>query len=234
MVHNSFSIIPHTAQAPNRDKQSLNHTTRKWACFTYVGKETSYITNIFKRTDFKITFRTTNTLANLLTHRHVTHDKYSHSGVYKLTCPDCHKTYVGQTGLQFSARYREHKAAWFKNSGNSNFAKNLTEETHSFDPMNEIMEIVQYHKKGSHLNTTERFHIHTEFTKNNHLNDPQTILPNAIFNTLLKTRPTNKPATPSQQKYFLTERTRRTHSPHPIGSPADILYYTNCLTRLPR
>jgi len=32
----------------------------------------------------------------------------------------------------------------------------------------------------AHLNTTEKFHIHTEFAKNNHLNDPQTILTNAL------------------------------------------------------
>jgi len=41
--------------------------------------------------------------------------------------------------------------------------------------------------KGPYLNTIERFHIHTETIKNNHLNDPQTIHPNAIFDTLLKT-----------------------------------------------
>jgi len=56
--------------------------------------------------------------------------------------------------------------------------------------MIEIMEIIKYHKKSSHLNTIEKFHIHTEFAKNNHLNDPQTILPNAIFETLIKARPT--------------------------------------------
>ena len=190
--NNSFPIKPHRTQTPNRVKQTPNRTARKWACFTYVGKETSYVTNIFRRTDLKITFRTTNTLANLLTHRIHTQDKYSQSGVYKLTCPDCHKTYVGQTGRQFSTRYREHRTAWYNNSNTSNFAKHLTEATHSFGPMNEIMEIVQYHRKSSHLNTIEKFHIHTEFAKNNHLNDPQTILPNAIFDSLIKTRQTDQ------------------------------------------
>jgi hypothetical protein len=38
--------------------------------------------------DLKITFRTTQTTANLLTQKDRTHDKYSPSGVYKLTCPD--------------------------------------------------------------------------------------------------------------------------------------------------
>ena len=78
------------------------------------------------------------------------------------------------------------------NNGTSNFAKHLTEEIHSFGPMKEIMEIIQVQKKGPHLNTIERFHIHKEFTENNHLSDPQTILPNAIFDTLLKTRQTDQ------------------------------------------
>jgi hypothetical protein len=126
-------------------------------------------------------------LANLLTHKDRAHDKYSISGVYKLTCPDCHKTYVEQTGRQFSTRYKEHMTAWRNHSTTSSFARLLIEEAHSFGPMNKIMEIVHCHKKGAHLNTVEKFHIHTESTKNNHLNDPQTILPNAVFNTLIKT-----------------------------------------------
>ena len=54
------------------------------------------------------------------------------------------------------------------------------------------MENTQVHKKGPHLNTLEIFHTHKEITENNHLNDPQTILPNAIFTTLLKTRRTDQ------------------------------------------
>jgi len=96
--NNSFPIKPHKHPTPNRDKQKSTNTTKKWASFTYICKETSYITNIFKRTNLKITFRTTHTLANLLSHKNYAHDKYSCSGLYKLTCPDCHKAYVGQTG----------------------------------------------------------------------------------------------------------------------------------------
>jgi hypothetical protein len=107
------------------------------------------------------------------------------SGIYKLICPDCHKTYVGQTGRQFLTRYKEHKAAFLNSSNTSSFAKHLSEEAHSFGPIND-MHIVHCHRKGPHLNTTERVHIHTEFAINNHLNDPQTMFLNAIFDTLLK------------------------------------------------
>jgi len=63
----------------------------------------------------------------------------------------------------------------------------LIEEAHSSGPMNKITETVHCHNKGPYLNTIERFHIHTESAKNNHLNDPQTIHPSAIFDTILKT-----------------------------------------------
>jgi hypothetical protein len=86
-----------TTQTPHPQPSETGspRLTQKWARFTYIGKETSYITNIFKWTELKISFRTTNTLGNLLTHKHHVHDKFSLSGVYKLICPDCNKTYVG-------------------------------------------------------------------------------------------------------------------------------------------
>jgi hypothetical protein len=43
-----------------------------------------------------------------------------------------------------------------------------------------------HQKKGLQLNTLEWFYIHTEAASNNHLNDNQTILPNNIFDTILK------------------------------------------------
>ena len=73
-------------------------------------------------------------------------------------------------GRQFSTRYKEHLADFRHNNGKSNFAKHLNEESHPFGPMEEITQIMQYQKKGVHLNTIERYHIYTEFTADNHLN----------------------------------------------------------------
>jgi hypothetical protein len=95
--------------------------------------------------------------------------------------------YVGQTGRPFITRYNEHKAAFRKNSHSSNFARHLYEEAHSFGPIENIMQVLHYHRKGAHLNTIEKFYIHAEFTANNHLNDNQTIFLNTIFDTLLNT-----------------------------------------------
>ena len=46
------------------------------------------------------------------------------------------------------------------------------------------MQILQVQKKGLHLNTLERFHIHREAAANNHLNDVLTISANTIFDTI--------------------------------------------------
>ena len=189
LQNNAFPIKPHKPPIHNPTRLTKNKTTtQKWASFTYIGKETSYITNLFRKTQLKIAFRTTNTIGNLLSHKNPNPDKYSMSGIYKLTCPDCNKAYVGQTGRRFVTRFKEHEKAFRYNSHTSSFAKHLHEEAHSFGPMNNIMQILHYHSKGPHLNTFERFHIHAEFTANNHLNENQTIFPNAIFDAIRKTQ----------------------------------------------
>jgi len=73
--------------------------------------------------------------------------------------------------------------------------RNLSVRDSPFVWLHEQDHEVHCHKKGAHLNTIERFYIHIKFAKNNHLNDPQTILPKAIIDTIIKNdRPLN-PAT---------------------------------------
>ena len=148
-------------------------------------------------------FRTKNTIGHLLTQKHPVQDKFLLSGVYKLTCPGCNKAYIGQTGSKFATWYQEHKKAFRSHCQNSSFAKHLDKEAHSFGHMHDIMQILQYHRKGAQLNTLKRFHIHSEAANNNHLNEGHTVYPNAIFDTLLKTHrhkyltPPNSPAAES-------------------------------------
>jgi hypothetical protein len=72
---------------------------QKWASFTYVGKETSYITNIFRQTDLKIAFRTKTTIGKLLTHKNsLDRQTYIHYLEHTNFPADCNKVYVGQTG----------------------------------------------------------------------------------------------------------------------------------------
>jgi hypothetical protein len=89
------------ANQNGEQKQSTQTPTRKWATFTYIGKETTFIINLFRHTNIRIAFRTNNTIHNRLTYISQKRDKYTCSGIYKLMCPECKKASVGQTGKNF-------------------------------------------------------------------------------------------------------------------------------------
>jgi hypothetical protein len=108
LFNNSFPIPSHTPHAPRRHPPPpLPEKEHKWFTFTYTGKETRHITNLFKHANLRIAFRTNNTLHNHLTRNTHTRDKFTCSGVYRLTCPDCGKAYIGQNGRDFASRNNE-------------------------------------------------------------------------------------------------------------------------------
>ena len=84
MLNNGFPI--HINKTPTigypttpSNRQTGTHT-QKWASFTYIDKETTYITNLFKKTDLKIALRTHNAIQKRLMQKHMTPDKYMRSG----------------------------------------------------------------------------------------------------------------------------------------------------------
>ena len=82
----------HTGQ-----KQDIERT--KWAKFTYIGKETRFITKIFRKSNIKVALTTNNTIGKLLTTKQEeTTSKYDKSGIYQLKCPTCDMKYIGQIG----------------------------------------------------------------------------------------------------------------------------------------
>jgi hypothetical protein len=141
---------------------------------------------LFKNTTLKIAYRTNNTIYK---HLHTGHpvtpiDKYKYSGVYKLTCQNCNKAYVGQTGRNFRTRYKEHRRAFQYNTHQSKFAVHLQDHGHSFGTIENVMEVLKIQGKGTHLNTVEKYYIHRETLDNNHINEDYADTCNMIFNTL--------------------------------------------------
>jgi hypothetical protein len=95
-IHNSKKH----KQVLEEDKQS-----QKWEKFTYIGKETRYITKLFKNAPLKVAYTTNNNLGKLLEVQKTGNlNKFEKNGVYQLTCPTCQKKYVGQTGRFFSRK----------------------------------------------------------------------------------------------------------------------------------
>jgi hypothetical protein len=86
-----------------KQKTELNAQPQRWAKFKYTGKETRHINKLFKKLDIWIAFTTKNNIRHLLqkSHKDKTHNPYSKSGIYQLTCSECKKRYIGQTVRPF-------------------------------------------------------------------------------------------------------------------------------------
>jgi hypothetical protein len=80
-----------------------------------------------------------------------------------------------QTGRSFSKRFKEHLHSFRTNNSNSYFAQHIFENNHKFGPIDKTMSIVQFHQKGRHMNTLEKYNIYMEEIHNNHLNDQHTV-----------------------------------------------------------
>jgi hypothetical protein len=186
ILHNNSFPLP--TRKPKTQTTPPNHdapSKQKWATFTYSGPETSYITKLFKHTNLKIAYRTTNNIQSYLYQNTHTKDIFTLSGVYELTCPDCGKAYVGQTGRDFRTRFDEHKRAFIHNNHTSKYALHLIEHSHTLGSMQNVMRLLNFQRKGIHLDTIERFHIHRQAAANNHLNDDHTLSVNSIFDSIL-------------------------------------------------
>jgi len=74
MLNNGFPTHKHKTPV----NTPLPHQTdrHKWVSFTYMGK-TTFITNLFKKTNLKITMKTNNTIQRLQMTTQKTHDKYT-------------------------------------------------------------------------------------------------------------------------------------------------------------
>jgi hypothetical protein len=98
-VHNIhlFLIKPYNAPPPPSPNAKTPELNKKFSNFTYVYRETAFITNIFKHMHKNSLPYEQSILNQLTNHTHPHKDQSSSSGVYKLIYPDCNMTYIGQT-----------------------------------------------------------------------------------------------------------------------------------------
>jgi hypothetical protein len=82
--NNTFPILPQksTPQIPPHPERKP--TAQSWATFMFTGKETTFITKLFRHTNIKITYRTNNNLLHHLTLNPQPLDPFTCSGVYRL------------------------------------------------------------------------------------------------------------------------------------------------------
>jgi hypothetical protein len=172
-------------------KKEHEKPKQKWAKFTYFGKETRMITNVFKNSNIRVAFAATNKLGKLLNYKNprTQRDQFKANGVYQLECPTCKKRYVGQTERSFRIRYKEHNRDYRYGKYKSKYSQHVIEEGHIFGTIDNIMKPLHFAQKGKMLDAWKKFYIFKETKTGNQINDRLTVQHNPIFDAVLRNNP---------------------------------------------
>ncbi|XP_044745170.1 uncharacterized protein LOC123307033 [Coccinella septempunctata] len=98
------------------------------------------IGNLFRQySDLQISFRSTNTLGQLLSHNKDPVHFLNKSGVYRLKCGDCNTLYVGRSGRSIISRINEHLTSFrVDNNNKSAFGVHLRVQSHNFNKEEDV------------------------------------------------------------------------------------------------
>jgi len=120
------------------------------------------IKNIFKHTNVRVAYKCTNTISHLSkpTNKTIcTSSPYDRSGIYKLTCMTCNRSYVGQTSQSLRQRYKEHTRYIKNNNPLSAYALHILKNQHEYGPLEETMTLLKPLNNTSLLTPYEQFFI---------------------------------------------------------------------------
>ena len=180
--NNNYPI--HTLHKLRKKIENKTHTKKeenydsKWAIFTYHNHTIRKITNLFKHTNIRIAYRSTNKIQNLMTHKQNTQkSEHDESGIYQLTCNTCKLNYVGQTSRNLRQRHKEHTSYIKKNNPTSAYALHILQNRHEYGPLEETMTLLQQESKRHKLLAYEQLHIQQQQKKGN-------LIPEQTTNTL--------------------------------------------------
>lgn len=88
-------------------KQTENEQL-KYTKVMYVPEITSKLEKVYKKHGMKIVYKNQPNLGNLLGNTKDKIDNLNKSGIYKISCNDCDKIYIGQTKRSINTRFKEH------------------------------------------------------------------------------------------------------------------------------
>ncbi|XP_044745171.1 uncharacterized protein LOC123307034 [Coccinella septempunctata] len=134
---------------------------KKYISIPFYGNISHKIGNLFRQySDFEISFRSTNTLGQLLSHNKDPVNSLNKSGVYRLKCGDCNTLYVGRSGRSINSRINEHLTSFrVDNNNKSAFGVHLRVQNHNFNKK-EVVKLLHNCNYGKRLEVLEEMEIY--------------------------------------------------------------------------
>jgi hypothetical protein len=156
----------------------MQQNSKKWITFTYYGPAVPKVTNLFKRTNFKIAFCPTNTIYQQLSQKP---DNTNPSGIYQLKCNTCKNAYVGQSGRLITTHHKEHLRYIRYKNPTSTYAMHILNKRHDFGPTEETLKLLKPCTKGIRMNCWEVLFIHMHHRQNISISKQQVTDTNPLF-----------------------------------------------------
>lgn len=143
-------------------------TIESYRSIKYPGITANKIRKIFRKYNTQISFKTNNSIYQILNNNKDKTDILKRSGVYQLECHTCNATYIGETGRNIQQRIKEHQM-----NINSNFGRHILTSSHNFEPDTGV-KLLHKMNKGTKMMLYEAYEIDKFKTLNKHktcLND---------------------------------------------------------------
>lgn len=158
LIHKLNQKIPHKIMYTTPPANT--HNNMKWATFTFSSPHIRRITNLFKHTNLKTTFRYHNTITRLTKpepdHKIPSHNK---GGIYQLSCKTCNLSYVGQASRSLKTRYQEHIRYFRTNNPQSIYAQHILHNQHEYDAIHDLRTLLIPLRNANMLIPYQQFHI---------------------------------------------------------------------------
>jgi hypothetical protein len=145
IIHNLRKKLETKTQQQQQTTTQPNQNNKKWITFTYHSPSKHKFNNLFKRTNLKVAFRTTNTICQQLSNKF---NIPNSSGIYELKCNTCNHVYVGLSSRTVTMRHREHLHYIRKNNPTSAYAMHIRDNRHEFGPTEETLKLLKPCHKG--------------------------------------------------------------------------------------
>ena len=166
---------------------------KKWITFTYHNPLilVHKVTNLFKNTNLHTAFRANNTIFSHLYHQS-SHNKLNASGIYRLQCTTCKKSYVSQTGRSLAVRHREHIIYIKNNNPLSAYSMHVLNNKHYYGNPEHTLQLLQACEKGKIINCWESLHIQIRQQQQLLIDEQRTYDFNSLYSLANKTHHTTQ------------------------------------------
>jgi hypothetical protein len=157
--HQIQSRVVHTQNGKKHNKI--------WTTFTCHTPQIRRTTYLFKNTNIGIAFKSTTMIHLIRPTTQIQTSEHEKSGIYKITCNTCHKSYVGQTSRNLNLRFREH-VRYIRNDPHSAYALHILNCRHEYGNINDTMTLLKHINIPSLLLPYDQMYIQI-FCHNNEL-----------------------------------------------------------------